>query len=219
VNTDGPTLPEMLPDDQWQALSAAMAARGVPGFMAAKFRPWYVSVLLSMPPCALTGTAAGDVPDGLDQRLIRHATETALPIAALEPFDTAFKVFQDGPIKDQIAMLSGAIAAEAQSEDLSATMVNSYFAEDVRLSWEFSKYWAMTLPGYDPQAAQAEFDLLETRLMIGRNRAWIPVIEQALADTDGPVFAAFGALHLAGDQGVLALLQARGFTVTRMAFQ
>jgi hypothetical protein len=33
---------------------------------------------------------------------------------------------------------------------------------------------------------------------------------------NGPVFAAFGALHLSGDQGVLALLQSAGFTITAL---
>ena len=215
VNTDGPTLPELLPEAQWQALSAALSARGVPGFMAAKFRPWYIAVLLSIPPCAMT---AG-LPNGLDQRLIEAADDLGLPVAALEPYDTAFKLFQDGTLAEQVTMLTGAIAAEAQSEDMSATMIASYFAEDVRLSWEFTKVWTRSLPGYDPATAEAEFALMEGKLMNARNLAWIPVIEAAAENTDGPVFVAFGALHLAGDQGVLALLQQAGFKVERIAFQ
>ena len=121
VNTDGPTLPELLPEAQWQALSAALSARGVPGFMAAKFRPWYIAVLLSIPPCAMTD----GLPNGLDQRLIARANDLGLPVEALEPYDTAFKMFQDGTLSEQVTMLTGAIAAEAQSEDMSATMIAS----------------------------------------------------------------------------------------------
>ena len=79
VNTDGPTLPEILPEAEWQAMSAAMTARGVPGFMAAKFRPWYVSVLLSLPPCAMTG----DMTNGLDQRLMSLAEAQGIAISGL----------------------------------------------------------------------------------------------------------------------------------------
>ena len=32
----------------------------------------------------------------------------------------------------------------------------------------------------------------------------------------GPVFAAFGALHLSGKDGVLALLEREGFTLERL---
>ncbi len=210
INTDGPTLPELMPKPDWQRLSAAMSARGVPGFMAAKFRPWYVSMLLSLPPCAMT---AG-IPNGLDQRLMALAQDNDLPVQALEPYDTAFKVFQDGSLDEQVKMLTGALAAEAQSEDMSATMINAYFAEDTRLSWEFTKVWTRSIPGYDQATAEAEFAMLENNLMIGRNVAWIPVIEAAAQK--GPVFVAFGALHLAGDQGVLALLRGQGFAIERI---
>ena len=50
--------------------------------------------------------------------------------------------------------------------------------------------------------------------MTERNRAWIPVIEAAAPK--GPVVAAFGALHLSGTDGVLALARARGFTLERL---
>jgi uncharacterized protein YbaP (TraB family) len=55
---------------------------------------------------------------------------------------------------------------------------------------------------------------MEASLMTERNRAWIPVIEAAAAE--GPVLAAFGALHLSGNDGVLALLERRGFTLERL---
>lgn len=213
VNTDGPTLPELMPKPDWQRLSAAMSARGVPGFMAAKFRPWYVSMLLSLPPCAMTG----GVPNGLDQRLMALAQDKGIPIRALEPYDAAFKVFQNSTLEEQVKMLTGALAAEGQSEDITATMINSYFAEDTRLGWEFTKDWTRSLPGYDPATAAAEFAMVEDNLMIGRNIAWIPVITSAVAAQDGPVLVAFGALHLAGEQGVLALLQAEGFEIERIS--
>jgi uncharacterized protein len=40
------------------------------------------------------------------------------------------------------------------------------------------------------------------------------VLEGAAAD--GPAFAAFGALHLSGDEGVLNLLAGQGWTVERL---
>ena len=46
------------------------------------------------------------------------------------------------------------------------------------------------------------------------NRAWIPVLTEAAAK--GPVFAAFGALHLSGQDGVLNLLQKEGFTLEEL---
>ncbi|MDD8022590.1 MAG: TraB/GumN family protein, partial [Paracoccaceae bacterium] len=57
-------------------------------------------------------------------------------------------------------------------------------------------------------------ELSEELLIATRNRAWLPVIEDALAD--GPAVLAAGALHLSGEAGLLALLRADGFTITRL---
>jgi uncharacterized protein YbaP (TraB family) len=71
-----------------------------------------------------------------------------------------------------------------------------------------------SLPGYTPERIDAEFARMEELLMAARNRAWIPVLTDAAAA--GPVFAAFGALHLSGEDGVLNLLQAEGFTLEEL---
>lgn len=209
INTTGPTLPEVMPEADWQALVAALKARGIPGFMAAKFRPWYVAVVLGLPACAM----AQGVPDGLDQRLMRLAEELDTPVQALEAYDAAFNLLQGGTPEEQMRSLTAALAAEGQAQDMAATMINLYFAQDVWLSWEFTKLWSRTLPGVDPATAEADLKMMQEQLMDARNKAWIPVIEEAVAASDAPVFVAFGALHLAGEMGVLNLLQAEGFVI------
>ena len=52
------------------------------------------------------------------------------------------------------------------------------------------------------------------RLVDGRNPGMADAIERLHAGVS--VFAAVGALHLIGPQGLPALLLARGFTVTRL---
>lgn len=213
VNTDGPTLPEVLKPDDWQQLRAAASARGVPSFMVAKFRPWYVSVLLAMPPCQ-TDLAA--LPEGFDTLLIEAATARALPVVALEPYDTLFSIFGGMSQAEQIELITSALALEEKTADMSITLADAYFAEEGRLIWEFSKLQSLQLPGFTPERVEREFALMEKLMMNDRNHAWIPVITAAAAN--GPVVVAFGALHLSGDQGVLNLLQADGYTITRLRF-
>lgn len=213
VAQSGPTLPESLSPEDWKSLSAAMNARGMPAFMAAKMRPWYVSMLLAIPPCAMADQEAL-VSGGLDQRLIRHATEQGLPIRALEPHDTVLTLFQDMPQADQLAMIRAALATEPRAADYAITLADSYFAEDARLIWDLSRHIALQMPGVPPEQTARDFDRMEEVLMTARNRAWIPVLTDAAAQ--GPVFAAFGALHLSGETGVLALLGAEGFTLERL---
>lgn len=214
VITDGPTLPEQLPPEVWDKLSAAMQARGVPGFMAAKMQPWYLSMVLSIPPCALQ--AMGE-DRGLDAMVIEAAGARGLPVKALEPYDTIFSIFDALKREEQLSMITTSLALEDQSEDLSVTMAEAYFAEEPRLIWEFSREMALSLPDYTPERVAHEFGVMEAAMMNRRNQAWIPVLTAAAAE--GPVLAAFGALHLSGDQGVLALLQAEGFALERLAFR
>ena len=211
VNTDGPTLPEILPDKEWQALADAMRTRNVPPFMAAKFRPWYVSMLLSIPACKQAAIETGR---GLDGMVIDAATARDLPVMALEPYDTLFSLFGDMSLEEQLYMIRASLAYEAQVEDYSVTLADAYFAGEGRLVWEFSRMMALKMQGYTPEQVERDFARMEERMMTLRNRAWIPVIDGAAAK--GPVLAAFGALHLSGETGVLRLLEEAGYTLERL---
>ena len=210
----GPTLPEMLPRTDWLRLSQAMRDRGIAPFMAAKFRPWYVTMLLGVPPCDIERMATTK---GLDGMLIDAALAEGVTVSAMEPYDTLFGIFDQLPQEDQLAMITSALAMEERSEDFSVTLADSYFAEEGRLIWEFMRHESLSLPNYTPERVAEEFATMEEALMTSRNRKWIPEIEAAAAR--GAVLVAFGALHLAGEHGVLSLLEAQGFTVERLAIQ
>lgn len=208
---DGPTLLERLPPMTWEKLSAALAARGVPGFMAAKLQPWYVAVMLAIPPCAM---AQMNDPKGLDGMVIDTALAAGVPVRALEPFDTIFSLFGAMSEADVIAMIDSTLAVEDRAEDYFATLADSYFTGTSRMIWEYMRNESLRLPGYTPERVDTEFARMEELLMAARNRAWIPVLTEAAAK--GPVFTAFGALHLSGKDGVLNLLQSEGFTLEEL---
>lgn len=206
---DGPTLLERLPAETWNRLSRAMAERGVPGFMASKFQPWYATVVLAIPPCAV---AEMTDPKGLDGLLIDAAQADGVPVKALEPYDTVLKLFGGLTEADQIAMIEQSLATEDQAEDFAATLVEAYFRGESRLMWELMRDQAYAQPGMTRDQVDSDFALMEKLLMDDRNRAWIPVIDAAAAE--GPLVVAFGALHLPGQNGVLNLLAQDGWTIT-----
>jgi uncharacterized protein YbaP (TraB family) len=205
---DGPTLIEQLPADLWAGLSKALALRGVPGFMAAKIQPWYAVVMLAVPPCAMEQMAD---PKGLDGMVIDAAKAAGVPVRGLEPFDTVFTIFDSMTRDELVAMLQSTLAIEDRAEDYSATLADSYFAGESRMIWEFLRFVTYDMPNYTREQVDAEYARMEDLLMNTRNRTWIPVLTEAAAK--GPVFAAFGALHLSGEAGVLNLLQQEGFTL------
>lgn len=211
VITTGPTLNQQLPPETWAQLRAAMELRGIPAFMAAKMQPWYVTVMLSIPPCAM---AQMQDPKGLDGMVIDTAEAASVPVRGLEPFDTVFGIFDAMTHAEMVAMIQSTLALEDRSEDYSATLADSYFAGESRVIWEYMRDVSYGLPGYSREQVDAEFARLEELLMNRRNQSWIPVLTAAAAD--GPVFTAFGALHLSGEKGVLNLLQGEGFTLENL---
>lgn len=205
------TLPELMDPAEWDTLSTAMTRRGMPGFMAAKFQPWYISVLLAVPPCMMAEVQAQDSL-GLDKMLIDAATTRGVPVQGLEPYDTVFTLFDSFSRDDQIAMLRASLAIEDQAEDYTTTLADSYFAGESRLIWELMRDISLQMPGYTSEQVDADLAKMEQALVVTRNRNWIPVIEAAAAD--GPVVAAFGALHLPGEHGIPYLLEQQGWAVT-----
>ncbi|WP_146585075.1 TraB/GumN family protein [Puniceibacterium confluentis] len=207
------TLPELMDEAAWQTLAEAARARGVPAVMAAKFQPWYLSMLLSIPPCA---TAALQQAQGLDGRILDIALAADVPTQSLESFDTVFNLFKAAPLEEQIAMMQAALVAPQTSEDLFATLLASYFEEALTESWQVSRLLSRRLSPLDPAQSDAMFAQMQTDMLDNRNRAWIPVILKAVEE--GPIVVAVGAAHLQGDTGLLNLLEARGFTLTRQRF-
>ncbi|WP_101341081.1 TraB/GumN family protein [Cereibacter azotoformans] len=206
--SDGPTLPEVLSEEEWQTLSDALRARGVPPVLASKFQPWYASMTLALPPCAVE---AAKNPDGLDRLAMRAAGDAGVPVRSLEPWNTVFDLFAELTPEEQLAMIRTALPLEDRVEDLAVTLADRYFAGQSRLVWEYMRIEAHDMPGYTPEAADAEFARMEQTLISRRNHGWLPVIEEAAAK--GPVVVAVGALHLPGQEGVLELLDRAGYRI------
>lgn len=207
--TTGPTLPEQMPTDDWAQVAKAVRARGLAPFMAAKMQPWLLASFLEMPACLFPLPAGAD--QGLDKRLIDAALAQGKPIAALEAYDAVIKIFAQIPPADQMAMLLQTVAMDAQSDDMAKTLSDSYFAGDSRLFWAYTGQALLDLPGMTKAKADREMALIDHAMISSRNAAWVPVLEGAAQK--GPVLAAFGALHLPGEHGVLNLLAQNGWTI------
>ena len=210
--TDGPTLPDQLDADTWAQLSAASADRGVPGFMAAQMQPWYLSLILAIPSCAMSDLASGI--EGLDGMISTLATQNDIPMQALEPITTLFDIFQAGSMDDQIDMLRLSLISPDIQQQMFVAMLDSYFSNQVGQLWEMSRIAATDTPGLDPVLGAAVFADMEETLLNQRNRDWMPVIAQAVEDHDR-IVAAFGAAHLIGEDGVLQLLENDGWDLQR----
>ncbi|RJE85251.1 TraB/GumN family protein [Paracoccus onubensis] len=219
VNESGPTLPERLNEQEWEILSRAMAERGLPAVVTAKLRPWYVAMMIGISPCVLQEAGQEGELRGLDHLLIEEAEDQELPVHALEPWDTVFSLFTGMTPEEELDMIRTALPVASYSNDYAVTLTEAYFSGDVWKIWEFGRIDAYANSGLSEDEVDEQFSFAQSRLMDQRNESWIePLTEGALAAAgEGKeIVAGFGALHLPGEQGVLRLLEKRGWTIERL---
>lgn len=219
VDASGPTLPERLPPEQWRTLGEAMEARGIPPIMASKMRPWYVATVLGLSPCMIEASRKrGTSPEaaGLDHQLIAAAQDAGTRVLALEPWDTMFAIFAGLTPEEELDMIRAALPAAQLADDYATTTIEAYFRGDIWAIWEFSRLDALNSSELPAEAVAHQMQLAEERLMTARNGNWIAPLTKAAqeaAKQGRHVVAAFGALHLPGENGVLRLLERDGWTI------
>ncbi|WBU55760.1 TraB/GumN family protein [Paracoccus sediminicola] len=220
VDPDGPTLPERLSDEDWAALSSALEERGLPAIIASRLKPWYAATMLGLAPCMIREMSDPDANRGLDWRLMDVAEARGVPIRALEPWDTVLRMFAELTPEEEIEMIRYSLPGAAHADDYAVTMSDAYAEENVWQIWEFGRIDAYRNTGL----SEAEVDEMtaeaQQMLMIDRNQSWIARLTEAASDAAGSgkgVVAAFGALHLPGEEGVLRLLEKDGWTIERRA--
>ena len=210
---DGPTLPDLMDEADWQKLASMVRERGLPVIMAAKMQPWFLTTFLAMPPCMLEAMNAGA--EGLDFQLMHVAADAGVATVGLEPEDTLFRIFDTMPLDLQIDMLRLSMSDVTGSEDMLATSTKAYFEERHGELWMLSQVLAGREPNVDAGRIQALTEVTEQFLLTDRNLAWI---DQIAARDESVITIAVGAAHLGGPDGVLPLLEARGYRLERLPF-
>ncbi len=208
--TEGPTLIDLLGNDLWAQLSEDLRARGIPPFMAAKFRPWLLAMTLAIPACATEALLDGEM--GLDARLETRARTGGVPIAALDDLDSLIDLLGGGDIDEQIEMLRLFLMTDLDQSAIFATTLDSYFTGRHRELWEFNRLMSAET---GPDQADQTFATMEERLLLGRNRDWADELPALVGGRDAVL--AIGAAHLSGETGVLRTLERLGYRLTQVS--
>ena len=204
--TDGPTLIDLLSEEDWAKAEEQLAALGIPAFVAAQFQPWYMNLTLAIPPCALALVQSGA--KGLDRQLEDIALASDVPVNSLDNVETLIRIFSDVPFEEQMDGLRLTLNTADEGNANTSTLIEAYFDGRTREGWEFGR---IMVDRAGIENGQELFDEVNTSLLVERNQDWEPLIHEMVEGKDAVI--AVGAAHLSGETGVLRALERAGYSV------
>jgi uncharacterized protein len=170
----------------------------IPEEKIARFRPWYLALVLQAP--NLRGLSEEL---GVEEFLTKRARAKSKPITGLETAREHLEIFSGLSDRQSEAMLLLMFLPAEKGSSEGARLTNAWRRGDAETETR------IFLDGF------RDFPSLGERLLAVRNRKWIPKIESYLGSGQ-TYFVIVGAAHMGGADGVLALLRARGYKVEQL---
>lgn len=192
-----PPLDKRVPDEMRPELASELRAGELKPDALDAYETWAAALMLQN---AVAAKGENDTGNGID-RAVAKAWKG--PVAEFEGAAAQLAIFDRLPEAQQRALL-GAV--------LSGGPGRSRQLRTLQLAWARGD---MDLIARTTDADFGKEPALRDALLVGRNKAWTTRIEALLAGGAKPLIAV-GAAHLAGKDGLPAMLAARGWKVTRL---
>jgi len=173
---------------------------GAAGGPLMRFKPWMLAIALQ----GLELQKAGYDPElGLDKHFYDLAKGAGKSVQGLETADYQISVFDGMTMEQQDRMLAQTLK-ELETELASVgKLADAWKSGDVP-----------TVERIVQSELKAEPQMYQ-RLLVDRNKAWLPKIE-ALFNRSSRSLVVVGAAHLVGPDGLVAMLKAKGYTVEQL---
>ncbi|GAA5035676.1 lipoprotein [Marivirga lumbricoides] len=133
-----------------------------------------------------------------EAEFVKLAAAQEKELIGLETVEYQIGLFDDLSTEKQIEALIEAIETPEESNKMMNEMMAAYTEKDLKQLGKIIK-------------DNEDFEGFNDKLLVQRNKNWIPIIEKLSREQS--VFYAVGAGHLTSEEGVIALLRKEGFTV------
>jgi uncharacterized protein YbaP (TraB family) len=200
---DGKTLATVLSPKTYTLLNQKLKSMGIDFQKVNHFKPWVLYLTLS----GRFDSAVDFRPElGIEHHFYHMAKDAGKPTGGLETIQDQVDVFDTLPLKIQDALLQESLLITDSKEREKAFLY-------------MVKAWHQgNLDGLDQLVETLKaFPLLYEKLLVQRNRNWIPQIETFLQE-DKNVLVIVGAAHLPGKDGLIALLTEKGHQLERVSY-
>jgi len=193
----GQTLEAVLGSERFQALEAALSTYRVPVEFMQRMKPWAAMMTLSTPP--------PDTGFFMDLSLSLRASGNGLEVVGLETLEEQLSFLENMPMEMQLELLDQAISEADRVVEVHDQMVNAYLKNNLQALQAVSDDQLREV------GANARNYFIEKGIR-ARNRHMADSLIELLGHST--VFAAVGALHLPGEQGLIGILRAHGFVLS-----
>lgn len=188
-------LSSRLPPNRREELAALLKKAGIGDGDFSDVETWAAALTL-----AQAASRQLDSANGIDRAVIDTMQGTS--IIELEGREAQLSIFDQLPEKEQRDLLAAVVTDALQSRDE---------AGDIAAAWRRGDMTAIARATTQGMLADPE---LRTALFTARNQRWSAQVQEAMDAGETP-FVAVGAAHLAGRQGLPAMLRASGCAVER----
>ena len=178
---------------------------GLPANAVLRMRPMMIAGVVSIPPRMIRRLAAGQ--QGVDLQLAKSAIGRGIPIYALESVEEQIDTLSAMEHGHEAEILRMTVALRSQREEIYEQMLEAYLSGDILA---FLDMTLETFRGEDEALAEVFMD----EILYRRNRLFVTRLSRHLSD--GNALIAVGAAHIPGRDGVLDLLEAQGYRITRL---
>lgn len=202
---DGQSLSDYLNGDQLRRLSKAAELYGFEEYVLHRFKPWALYTMFSVPPSEAARAKTGK--KVLDNSLQTRARDFGMPVYGLETLEEQLALLNGSSDQEQAAYLDSVLRQLDEVEVGFEALLQLYLARDI------DGIFDLAIASMDAADTDA-WDSFQEAFLDRRNILMVDRMQEHLQE--GGAFVAIGALHLPGEQGVLNLLQSKGYTLTRV---
>jgi len=199
---DRQTLAEKIGPADFERALEQLQPIGLPREVVNKLKPWGVLLNLRNPKRAEQGAP-------LESQLLELARARRLPFDQIEGVEEQIFTFDEFPMESQVALLKHSLAHRDELVELAERTLEAYLAGDLAGIWRLREQFVAR----HPQIA-AHQAVMTKRVVHDRSVVMAFRMQRQLRR--GAAFVALGALHLYGEKGVLALLEADGYRAERV---
>lgn len=145
----------------------------------------------------MTRLSLGEKLKFYDIELLKIAKANKVKTYSLEPISREAEALHKFPMEEQVKALLESVDNFEDQKNEFISFINAFHDHDIEKVFQFTLHPTETN------------ELFYNEFYIQRNLEWMPKITKMISK--GPSFIAVGVTHLKGDQGIIKLLQEKGY--------